>query len=80
MDENLTEWAALAALRPVLETALDAVVTMGRDGHVLAWNAAAELTFGWSSREARGQPLADLIIAADPRLCAGRSRGTTFRR
>ncbi len=42
----------LQSLRPLLETALDAVVVMHRDGTVAAWNAAAERTFGWSEPDA----------------------------
>jgi PAS domain S-box-containing protein len=53
---------AIATLRPVLETALDAVVFMRSDGVIAAWNAAAERTFGWSSEEAVGQLMADLIV------------------
>jgi PAS domain S-box-containing protein len=54
--------AAIEALGPVLDTALDAVVVMTRDGIVAAWNAAAERTFGWTDAEAVGRPMADLII------------------
>jgi PAS domain S-box-containing protein len=46
----------------VLASALDAVVTIGADGHVLDWNPAAEGLFGYSREQAVGQPLADLII------------------
>lgn len=50
------------SLRPVLETALDAVVVMDSHGKVLDWNRTAEATFGWSSSEAVGQFMASLII------------------
>lgn len=49
-------------LRPVLETALDAVVVMEADGSVRDWNAAAEATLGWSRADAVGRLLADLVI------------------
>ncbi len=52
----------LSALQPVLATALDAVVVMGRDGLVTDWNTHAEKTFGWSRSEAMGGNMADLII------------------
>ena len=52
----------IASLRPVLDTALDAVVVMRSDGCVAGWNATAERTFGWTSAEAIGRPMADLII------------------
>lgn len=54
---------ANAAMLPlVLETALDAVMVMGGDGVVTAWNGQAEAVFGWSRAEAVGRQLADLII------------------
>lgn len=52
----------LEALRPVLETALDAVVVMRPDGTVAAWNSTAEKTFHWSEAEALGKFMADLIV------------------
>ncbi|HEV2080276.1 MAG TPA: HWE histidine kinase domain-containing protein [Allosphingosinicella sp.] len=52
----------LNPLQPVLDTALDAVVVMGRDGRVAAWNALAEATFGWTAAEATGKFMGDLII------------------
>jgi PAS domain S-box-containing protein len=52
----------LETLRPVLETALDAVVVMRRDGTVAAWNGAAQATFGWTEAEALGRPMRELII------------------
>jgi PAS domain S-box-containing protein len=49
-------------LTPILETVLDAVVVMSEDGLVLAWNAVAETTFGWTAEETLGRPLADSLI------------------
>jgi PAS domain S-box-containing protein len=49
-------------IRPVLDTALDAVVVMTREGHVAAWNKVAEEVFGWTGAEASGRFMADLII------------------
>jgi diguanylate cyclase (GGDEF)-like protein/PAS domain S-box-containing protein len=46
----------------ILETALDAIVTMDHQGIVLEWNAAADATFGYSRAEAIGRELAGLII------------------
>ena len=68
--------AAIEALRPVLDTALDAVVAMARDGAIVAWNAAAEQVFGWSAAEAIGRPMADLIIPHQYRQahCEGLAR------
>jgi PAS domain S-box-containing protein len=49
-------------LRPILETALDAVVVMKSDGVVADWNSRAVSIFGWSRDEAGGRIMADLII------------------
>jgi PAS domain S-box-containing protein len=51
----------------IFESALDAIVTIDHTGVVVDWNPAAERSFGWSSAEAVGRPLADLIIPADQR-------------
>lgn len=50
------------ALTPILETALDAVVVMRSDGGVSGWNAVAEKVFGWTSDQAIGAALSQLII------------------
>lgn len=56
-------WGALhAGLQSVLDTALDAVIVMDRDGRVAGWNARATGIFGWTASEAVGQRLSDLII------------------
>jgi PAS domain S-box-containing protein len=46
----------------MVETALDAVITMDRFGMVAAWNTQAEKTFGWPRAEAMGRSLAELIV------------------
>ena len=46
----------------ILDSALDAVITMDARGVVTGWNAPAENAFGWSARQAIGRDLADLII------------------
>lgn len=50
------------AWRLVLETALDAVVVMDREGHVVDWNENATKVFGWTADEVRGRLMADFII------------------
>ena len=56
-------WGALhAGLQSVLDTALDAVVVMALDGHIIGWNHHASDLFGWSADEAIGRRLSDLII------------------
>lgn len=62
-----------AVIAPILNTVLDAVVVMDRDGVVRAWNAHAEATFGWSAEEAIGRELDTLIIP--PALRQAHRRG-----
>jgi diguanylate cyclase (GGDEF)-like protein/PAS domain S-box-containing protein len=49
-------------LRRVIDTAGDAFVAMSEDGAVTGWNAQAVVMFGWTAKEAVGQPLHELII------------------
>jgi PAS domain S-box-containing protein len=51
-----------AALRIVLETALDPVVVMRSDGTVVEWSTQAETAFGWTRQEAVGRQMAEMII------------------
>jgi PAS domain S-box-containing protein len=48
--------------RLIIDTALDAVITMDAQGTITSWNKQAEISFGWSYREAIGQHMSDLII------------------
>jgi PAS domain S-box-containing protein len=68
--------ASIEAIRPVLDTALDAVVVMSSDGIVSAWNRVAEATFGWTAEAAVGRLMADLIIPEEYRQahCDGLAR------
>jgi PAS domain S-box-containing protein len=49
-------------LRAMLESALDAVVTMDHDGCVIGWNNAAETIFGYAAHETIGREMAELIV------------------
>jgi PAS domain S-box-containing protein len=49
-------------IRRILETSLDAVVSMDAHGFVRYWNTPAEAMFGWTSSEVIGEDLADLIM------------------
>ena len=62
-----------SVLSPILETVLDAVVVMDRDGVIRAWNRHAQTTFGWSASEAIGQNLGELIVP--PSLREAHRRG-----
>jgi PAS domain S-box-containing protein len=46
----------------VLAAALEAYVAIDPGGRVVAWNPAAERTFGYSHAQACGQPVCELII------------------
>jgi PAS domain S-box-containing protein len=49
-------------LRLIINTALDAVITMNAEGLITNWNSEAERTFGWSSQEALGRRLSEIIM------------------
>ncbi len=53
--------------RLIVDTALDAVVTIDAAGLVTGWNRRAEAIFGWSSEEAVGRLLADTVIPPEHR-------------
>ncbi len=46
----------------IVDTAHDAFIGMDSSGRIIAWNAQAERTFGWTRDEAVGRLLADTII------------------
>jgi PAS domain S-box-containing protein len=48
--------------RLILDTALDAVVTLDENAHIIGWNPQAERMFGWSRQEIVGQPVVSTII------------------
>lgn len=48
--------------RSIIETALDAVISITYDGIITEWNRRAEIVFGWRSEEAVGRQIADTII------------------
>ncbi len=48
--------------RLILETALNAIVTMDSYGIVTDWNRQAEKMFGWTREEAIGRRMAELIV------------------
>lgn len=61
-------WGLLhPGLQTVLDTALDAVVVMDTGGIVIGWNSCSEASFGWSSEEALGRRLSDMIIPPEHR-------------
>jgi PAS domain S-box-containing protein len=64
-DRKRAEEAALATeerTRLIIETALDAVVTIDATGAITGWSPRAEQTFGWRRAEVLGQSLADTVV------------------
>jgi PAS domain S-box-containing protein len=59
---NLVAPILHGGLQSVLDTALDAVVVMDRDGLVIGWNDRATRLFGWSWEAVRGRRLSETII------------------
>src|ERR1044071_3045351 len=51
----------------ILESALDAVVTIDHEGRIFDWNRAAETTFGYRRSDVLGKVMADLIIPPSAR-------------
>jgi PAS domain S-box-containing protein len=56
-----------ARTRLILNTALDAVITIDSGGTITGWNPQAEAIFGWSLAEALGRRLSDTIIPLEHR-------------
>jgi PAS domain S-box-containing protein len=48
--------------RLIVDTALDAVITIDSAGVVTGWSPQAESTFGWTQQQALGRALVDTII------------------
>jgi len=54
--------ASEARKAAILETALDAVITMGPEGRIVEFNRAAEEMFGYERAEITGRTVADTIV------------------
>jgi PAS domain S-box-containing protein len=67
MRSSMVNGPRHAELTPILDTVLDAVVVIGLDGVIVAWNAVAEQTFGWRAEQAIGQSLAELVVPPEHR-------------
>ena len=59
--------ASEASARAILDTALDAIITMDESGRIVEFNPAASRIFGHAREQAVGQELAALIIPPDMR-------------
>ncbi len=54
--------ASEAQMRSIIDTALDAVITMDAAGRIVGWSRQAEILFGWTTTEAMGRSLMETII------------------
>ncbi|HSJ32666.1 MAG TPA: ATP-binding protein [Longimicrobiales bacterium] len=73
--ETLNEELRVAEgrMRAIVESALDAIVTTDESSVITGWNRQAEVTFGWTAKEAIGRTLSDTIIP--PQHRAAHRRG-----
>lgn len=62
---KLTHRARKSGLAVTLESIADAVITMNKNSEVLRMNPEAERLTGWSSSEARGEPLSHVVKLID---------------
>lgn len=65
VEEALRE--SEAHMRLIVDTAMDAVITMDAGGRISGWNAQALATFGWSAHEITGKTLTETIIPPEHR-------------
>ena len=49
-------------VRSIVDSALDAVVTIDESGNITGWNPQAEIVFGWTAQETLGKSMAKLVI------------------
>jgi diguanylate cyclase (GGDEF)-like protein/PAS domain S-box-containing protein len=65
--ERLLEWQTIEAVRSaalhraVVENAAEGILTIGLDGRIESFNAAAETIFGWSADEIVGQSVTEIV-------------------
>jgi PAS domain S-box-containing protein len=62
-DTRLAE-QRLRSLASIVETSDDAIVSKNLDGVIISWNRGAEHVFGYSAKEAVGQPIT-IVIPSD---------------
>lgn len=61
-DRRLIDQRLFMQYRTILETALDAIVSIDHHGKIIEFNPAAEKMFGYNREEVLGQEMAELII------------------
>jgi PAS domain-containing protein len=65
-------------IRVIIETSLEAVITMDASGAITGWNPQAERVFGWAPSEALGRSLAETIVPERDREAHRRGGSSTF--
>jgi PAS domain S-box-containing protein len=60
LDDSVKDSQARAQM--LIDSALDAVITIDQDDRIIGWNAHAESTFGRASEDVMGRPMAELIV------------------
>lgn len=58
---ELSDANAAARLAGLLDSAMDAIITVDEGQRIVLYNRAAERIFGWPAAEVRGQPLTQLL-------------------
>lgn len=46
----------------IMNSALDGIITIGKDQRIVSWNPQAKGIFGWSEQEVMGKKLAEVVI------------------
>ena len=67
-------------LREVLETSLDAVVSVDCHQRITEWNTEAERLLGWKKEEAVGRPAFELLLGPELRPLLEREEGAVMHR
>jgi len=67
-------------LRSIMETAPDAIVCVDEDGAIIAWNASAELIFGFREEDVLGENLKLILQNDDDLIQSGTVRNFLDRR
>ena len=66
-ESNVRLAAEQQRVRVILENSHDAFISTDPQGRITDWNAKAESMFGWSTAEAAGQNLGELIVPLECR-------------
>ena len=60
-EKSVTDQSAAARLAGLLDSAMDAIVTVNEAQQIVMYNHAAERIFGWTAAEVMGKPLSTLL-------------------